>query len=211
MRLHSRNLSHTDFDVDGNLGRCRVCPGANWTSVRNLRAHEKLAQHQRFSKQALVLSSRYAAAQLTTAASTSLSSNPNQHATVEDYDSDEEFDDCLAGAASDLFNPVHSAFDTSVPLTYDNANWAETVATFRTELQHAQVSLAGYDNEPDEYALALEEALSGVALINAVLNPSDEEVPAALLEEDDEDLFQLHGPGECRILSNADVHSTRCL
>ncbi|PSR78377.1 hypothetical protein PHLCEN_2v7420 [Hermanssonia centrifuga] len=157
-----------DFDIDENLGRCRVCPGAKWTKMSNLRAHEKQPRHQG-------LSNIYAAQ-----AARAKAQSPPAH----DID---ELDEVATEEQLEWDYWEHQTIDSSfndgetAPPDPKLKFMESVLATLRHSAQNGE-NLAGKDLL-NEHAVALEEAMQGLNIIEAALWPHDE---APLPEDGDE-------------------------
>ncbi|THG94045.1 hypothetical protein EW026_g7342 [Hermanssonia centrifuga] len=157
-----------DFDIDENLGRCRVCPGAKWTKMSNLRAHEEQPRHQG-------LSNVYAAQVARAKAQSPPAHNINELdkvATEEQL----EWDYWEHQTIDSSFNDGGTA-----PPDLKLKFMESVLATLRHSAQNGE-NLAGKDLL-NKHAVALGGAMQGLNIIEAALWPHDE---APLPEDGDE-------------------------
>ncbi len=138
--------------------------------MKNLRAHAKLARHIASSKRAAVMASR------------TQSAPPfSQQATVEDYLSDDEWEDIIEEPCPFPDADTHQDAHVSLPTLVD---------MFHDEALRAGISLTGDDLLPDEAFIAFQEALAGTTIMDAALWPQGEEMPSIEIDESaDEDNY----------------------
>lgn len=178
-----QDLFAADFEVEGRLGRCKVCTqgGASWTKLGNLRAHEKLKVHKENVAQALLRMNQVPGG--------SGSSRPRaQQAYVEDCtDDDPPPQMSIPWFASPTLEDTSFPTLSSSPILPESSGYAHHLSL---DMQDALTGAVDFSSAVHLAAprgaseITIEDVLSGAGLLDIVMEVEDEESPPAPSVED---------------------------